>query len=818
MTTRQWLTQRHGILSLGILICFIAMALAGIIDAGWLVTPAWTVPHNGRMFAGFCAVAWIVYFGLLAAGVPLIILAFIPACLYIGMAGIGPFVAVAWLWICSALLGERLFRLAGKGSGVTWSLRNAALGFAVVGLGINLLAVAHLCTPILVFSLISANTFAWILVESRRTRLSLPLDLFQGPGRRAVPESVIGALVLLGITLVAIVTFLPDVGHDSLSFHLNIPQQVLVTGGWHFDVKKYIWSVMPFGADWLLVPSYFLAGEQGARLLNSSMLLAVAYGGYLLLLPRIGSLFALALPALLLTLPLSLLEVGSAFIEAPLAFFLFVVFSELTQSDRRGHRCGQWAALAVFAGFACSVKLVSVLILPFVLAGALFVMRKEKFEALSLRIFLQACALFLLFSASPYVMAFLKTGNPVFPFFNSIFRSPLFDTVTSFTNLRFVRPIGVRTWWDMSINAKYFGEFAGQQGALGISLLVLTPFSLLIALIHRRADTLACILATLFYLALCFYNQAYLRYAFPVLPWLLIAGVWSLSTLPAPRTSVTVLVLLLSLIQLWRFPVVHWPFQQFDTAMLTKRGELKNYFNRNKPEAVVGEILSTLESVRGRKILIVGLDPVFKNYPDNTIADSWHSWTAYYAASRSEAQLRPSIVREKVGVIVFPVGRGYRFESEALAMTTELFRVGDVRVGMVDLSMLYVTERLKNPELMANAENWQRNGAQPTADGLGTTVETAITQSVAVKPAENFLLNVTAACPLGQFFRSQINWLDAKRDFISTDIQVHDCQPAGSIVARMVLSPGTAATAVVYGGSHDARAVFMRRISLRSAS
>ena len=813
MTTRQWLTRRHGMLSLGFLIFFILTALAGMIDAGWLATPVWTVPHNGRMFARFCAAAWIVYFGLLAAGVPLIILLFIPACLYIGMAGIGPFVAVVWLWICSTLLGERLFRLTGKGSGVTWSLRNAALGFAVVGLVINFLATVHICTPILVFFLISANTFAWIFTETRRAGLSLPLGPFQKLGRRAAPESAIGALVLLGITLVAIVTFLPDVGHDSLSFHLNIPHQVLLTGGWHFDVKKYIWSVMPFGADWLLVPPYFLAGEQGARLLNSSMLLAVAYGGFSLLLQRIGSLFALALPALLLTLPLSLLEVGSAFIEAPLAFFVFVILSELTRTDRRG----QWTALAVFAGFACSVKLVSLLILPFVAAGALFQMRKERFEPLSLRIFLKACALFFLFSAAPYVMAFLKTGNPVFPFFNGIFHSPLFDTVTSFTNLRFVRPVGIRTWWDMSINAKYFGEFTGQQGALGISLLVLTPFSLLIALIHRRVDALACVLATLVYLALCFYNQAYLRYAFPVLPWLLIAGVWSLSTLPAPRTSVTVLVLLLSLIQLWRFPVVHWPFQQFDTAMLTNRGELKNYFNRNKPEAVAGEILSTLERVKGRKILIAGLDPVFKNYPDNTIADSWHSWTSYYAASRSEAQLRPSIVREKVGVIVFPVGRGYRFESEVLAMTTELFRVGDVRVGMVDLSILYVKERLKNPELKANAEYWQRNGAQPTDNGLQTTVDTAITQTVAVKPAENLLLNVTAACPLGQFFRSQVNWLDAKRDFVSTDIQVHDCQPAGSTITRLVLSPGTAATAVVYGGSHDARAVVMRRISLQGA-
>jgi hypothetical protein len=50
---------------------------------------------------------------------------------------------------------------------------------------------------------------------------------------------------------------------------------------------------------------------------------------------------------------------------------------------------------------------------------------------------------------------------------------------------------------------------------------------------------------------------------------------------------------------------------------------------------------------------------------------------------------------------------------------------------------------------------------------------------------------------------------------ISTDIQVHPCQPDGS-VSRTLVKPAGAKTAAVYGGSHDERPVTIEQISLRA--
>lgn len=326
---------------------------------------------------------------------------------------------------------------------------------------------------------------------------------------------------------------------------------------------------------------------------------------------------------------------------------------------------------------------------------------------------------------------------------------------------------------------------------------------------------LACICATLAYLVLCFYNQAYLRYAFPVLPWLLIAGVWSLSALPAPRVTVTCVVLLLSLVQIWRFPVSYWVFQQFDLSLVTSRRALEDYFVKNKPEAVAGKILSSLEEMRGRRILILGLDPVFKDFPDDTIADSWHSWP-YYQSSRDAEQLLPSIIRAKASVLVFPLERHYVFEREARELTTELFRVGKVVVGAVDRKLLYSVEQLRGPDLTGAVTDWQMHGATPAPGGVITTVEHAVTQNISVGKIDDMLLTMTARCPPGQSFRSQINWYDATEHFIGTDIKVHECMPDSVTISRVVVRPALAVTGQVYGGSHDKETVLMQKISVRT--
>jgi hypothetical protein len=369
-------------------------------------------------------------------------------------------------------------------------------------------------------------------------------------------------------------------------------------------------------------------------------------------------------------------------------------------------------------------------------------------------------------------------------------------------------------------------------------LLVLFPLSLLGAISARRWWILAALLAATAYVILVFRNQAYLRYAFPVFPWLLIIGVWALSRLRHSLYTGTIVVAILCLINLLRFPVGFWPLQQFDLNLLWKRDANAALLLRSKPEAVAGQVISKMGGLKGKKILIVGLDPVYSSFPDGTFADAWHSWT-YYAPSLKDRSLRTSIARVGAEVVVHTVGRGYSREAELLEITTELFRIGDVRVGLVKPEVMYMQEQIVNGDLASGAQNWQLNGATIDAKGVAASEGKPITQTVNFKSidlgtlepnlarlirlilpttvnVDPLLLEIQVTCSAGQSFRSRIRWMDSSHNFISEDVMAYPCGPNVDKSQHAILKPGAASSAIISVESTDQRPVLFNKISLRS--
>jgi hypothetical protein len=793
-------------------IVLLSIALLGTSLAGWWSQSVWPLPASKNDFFIFVISAFFLYFLLLIFGVSFGLLLLIPLSIYIGSAGFGPVAAVLWFWACATFIGAALGSLIRIHCESVWDLRYSAIGFAVIGVLVSACAHFPICSPLFFFAFFSVQALVAIYWLTRKGQSPFPINFSLKPIRRSFSENILTAFVVLGITLVVVVTMLPDLGHDALAMHLNIPARMMTDGYWKFDVKQYVWAVMPFGADWLYVPPYFLAGEQGARLLNSSFLLAVGLASYRLLSIRIGAVLALAAPALLFTWPLSLLEVGTAFIEAPLAFFFMICLVELAASERTK---GQWIALGIAAGYACFIKLLGFLILPFLLIGALIRSRSGKFEAPTRTLLVFGVLVFLIFCLSPYLVAFVKTGNPVFPFFNKIFQSPYFHTDNSFTNILYVRKIGFQTLWDMSISSTSFGEFSA-PGAIGITLIVLLPLSLLAAAGNRHWGIFACSCAAIAYVMLCFYNQAYLRYAFPVLPWLLITGVWAMSRLAWPKISTTILVMIFCSISLARFPVAYWPFQQFELQLLWSKAANSEFFIRSQPQAIAGDIISAREDLSGSKIAILGVGPTYNHFPSGTVADSWHS-TEFTSKSMGAKNLQSVLAQSSIGIIVFPIGRGYKYESEAIALSRELFTIRDIRVGAVIPEKIFTHELLKNPDLTLTDVGWNIDDAMRVSGGVRASVDKPITQLVNVESIDSMMLTTQVSCPQGQSFRTQVNWGDRQHKLISTDIKVHACSPEGVKVERGITKPDGAVEAVVYGGSHDSRPVTVNRISLRTA-
>lgn len=268
----------------------------------------------------------------------------------------------------------------------------------------------------------------------------------------------------------------PEVSADGLAMHLAIPAEVAARTRWHFDVARSAWAVMPMGGDWAYTIVYLLGGEMAARLLNWSFL---ALAGALVW-RAAGSAW---LAALFASTPLVMLATGSLFVENLLAAFVLAGF--LTPG----------AAGAALLGAAVNVKL-----------GAL------AFAAPAL-IFKRRAALWAVpFALWPYATAWMKTGNPVFPFFNHVFRSPLFDSAAPFLDARYREGLSWTTLYDVTFHSSRFLE--GRDGALGVAWLLLVPAALLVA----RGRALGALALGLGGAAAAFSGQSYLRYVYPALP------------------------------------------------------------------------------------------------------------------------------------------------------------------------------------------------------------------------------------------------------------------------------------------------------------
>jgi len=320
----------------------------------------------------------------------------------------------------------------------------------------------------------------------------------------------IGALTIIHI----LVGLMPEVGHDALSMHLLVPAYVAHHHLWDYNVKLYSWAVMPKLVNWLYTAAYFFGGETAARLLNvgSVILLAVLvrrlsrWAGA----SELGSNWGMLI---FLATPLTYLETSSLFVEGLWSALLvggtIAVLQFLTDSkDRKS----DLVVIAIMLGGAMSAKAVTYTHLP-VLALLLLLRPRRWFNTDYSWPVLKSTLIFFLLSAVPYAVAYRLTGNPLFPFFNGYFKSPLYPNVDFEPPPMFDRGFTFDTLYRMSFEANRFLE--GAVGSAGFQwLLVIIP-GMLLALIFWERRLLVIGFTCFGWMLLTFWQTAYLRYVFP---------------------------------------------------------------------------------------------------------------------------------------------------------------------------------------------------------------------------------------------------------------------------------------------------------------
>ena len=365
----------------------------------------------------------------------------------------------------------------------------------------------------------------------------------------------------------------PEVSSDGLAMHLAIPGMIADQGRFAFDFHQYTWSLMPMGGDFAFTAAYLTRRRSG----GAAAQLCAIRGDRRDCLSNFTTLAAGAE---------SRAGGGAVCVHAAGgAGQRIVVRRKRVGGIHRRHSHGAGGRRTGGRGIAAGRGVRDQGGDFGVSASGRGDRRNEVKGPMAIGSG-RDWRLFVVLAAPPYFNAWMKTGNPVFPFENQVFHSPDFETSGTLQDVRY-KPSPA---W----NALYMVTFRssdhieGQDGALGFQYFLLLPA--LLILWNRRAPG-ALIAFALTGAVISFVSLPNIRYLYPALPLLSIGFAWLLSEIPAMATGMVALITL----NLYFFAAAGWYQKSF--AVFT-RAQWNEYMTISGPQRELVAILN--RTVSGR--------------------------------------------------------------------------------------------------------------------------------------------------------------------------------------------------------------------------
>jgi hypothetical protein len=480
----------------------------------------------------------------------------------IGLYGILPACAVVLFLLASLALGTHLQPSPWRGPpGI---LTNVLLGAAVLALINTLMA------PLPINDWVVHAVFMFIPIVA----LS-----FRGNARQAFIQSSYSAIEyvrvyeqqgLISIFLKLWATFLafwflilgalPEMYHDGLAVHLYVASYMQAHGKWSFDPDLYAFAFIPAAITHLYGHFFILAGEQGARLFNVTLLLLTCVGIVSLARTCATKNAALAAALLFASAPLASIETASLFVENGLALWITgSVYILVKHWDDA--KAGALPLLALLAA-ACATKLHGAL-------GACVIGLAFLWRVLvdggpqSLVKVAPAVLIFAALGVSPYAFSYWVTGNPLFPYFNDIFASGYFEKLRM-VDARWNASPWPNPLYALSVRSSVFLE--SWNGAGGFAWMIFLPAATLLPFMTLRRVPLICLTLGFALTAVMLTQIRYLRYVYPFLPVLCVPIAYLLSERIAGwrRNILVAVVVFAAALNMFKVPSAGWILSAID--------------------------------------------------------------------------------------------------------------------------------------------------------------------------------------------------------------------------------------------------------------
>ena len=725
-----------------------------------------------------------------------------------------PMMVVILFGLSSCVLGHKIL---GGWKNSTWSVR-LLLGGGILGTITGLAAHFPVNYPWSYTALLSLP----FLINSRHAKeliLQLKNEVVNYRPR-SIPANTLDTAACSLAGLYVITAFMPEIGHDALNMHLFIPAHLAQQHQWGFDAEIYVWALWPMLGDWIYSLVYMLAGETAARLINTSFILLVAWQIREWVIWAGGSTNQSRWAALIfLSTPLVFAENSSLFIESVwTAFIMAGTLSLLNISSRtRDERDGfiQLILTAALLGFALASKAVTFSVLP-ILMLVLLIQYKAWVKPGLLPYLLIGLFCFLLAGAIPYAFSWYSTGNPVFPFFNTLFHSPLWPNSDFQAPAFFEKGVSWDTLYTMTFSSDRYIE--GKVGAAGFQW-ILIPAAALILLCRNHKKALAISLIAIGALVITYQATAYLRYVLPSFAMISAALVLSFSGASwlAKASGATVGGMLL-ILNIWFIQSSTYYGQLLPSAILSSEGR-DTYLTNVRPTRKIIEIVNTL-NIASQPVAIFAT-PYSAGLKAEALYASWYNlkWDAEYNAATTESALVDALLKRNVDWLIIETSQLKADKLHSLLnISNPIAKVGDVELRKLSDTYRYTQEMLKTGDL-SSLEGWSLTSPSiydPIEKTFTVDVKSPATQAVAIEAGRSYKTIVSSRCSTRPTKgRIQVNWINAKGYFITTNIELYDCSNDWVTHEMIVTAPKYATTAIIYASSHTETPLAFKSVSFR---
>ncbi|MGA2819478.1 MAG: glycosyltransferase family 39 protein [Anaerolineales bacterium] len=456
-------------------------------------------------------------------------------------AGTGPsLLLLLWLLLISMALGARALDLiapSSQGTGLERSILAASIGFGAISLLIFGLGTAQLLYRLVVLGCLIALT-AFVPGWARSWAGSLRTGF---AGARARWETADLRLYSIGISTLALCglagyiwAIAPSIHYDALVYHLGVPAIYVQQHGL-VKVPEQFSSYWAHNAEMLYTLGLLLVGQPLPALCH--LLFGVLTAGLVFCMGRRlgGARLGLLGAVLFYSLPLVTWESGTAYIDLQVAFYSFATAYALMIWWQDGGE-GWLIGVGLLAGLGLGTKLDAVLaVLPLILLLLAGLILRHGVSRRVLSGLLRFGVPALLLSAIWLLRDWVWTGNPIFPYLNTVFESrqwPLENPVFNMSTFG----VGhgalffLRLPWDLTVNASAFMEWA-PLGLAGAVPLLAIPWSFPLHSGERRRMVAVLSAFALMGSALWFTLGQSVRYLLVIIPGLCLLGAWNIEAL-----------------------------------------------------------------------------------------------------------------------------------------------------------------------------------------------------------------------------------------------------------------------------------------------